>query len=727
MNFLADILATADAAELEDLNCRVQEFTEVISNLKTDVSNVIEGTYVTFRPVLIDHLDMGRKAETLNQDLTELLSRVEIQISRDPSNTTSDLSRLKQALDEQCVDLNFINSLLSFHTNLIEAKRNERNTLFLECSKKYRQLKQQILHEETLKSFSNYQRLCGELRRFYSRAALRTLQEWQPLISWSVIDLDLDKQKSEISLKINTITSKEQLINALYNFDLLSLEVEKFSKQLLNNTLLPIIDKLCKILVTSSGDTLMLSTCTKTKPVGKRKPCIDVLNELIVAFQFIYSHLDVEIGETGSQTTFITELGEEIGDDFCDHLIEHCLEEAVPKNVEDLEHFSKIIKKMTELDDLLHEKGFLSNDNNKLKHYKEDVKILMTDRISQCYLMKAKSMMKADLFDIMDAGVKDKANKKTFYDEIANVDQISESSFEFPHMKISKSADGILHLIEKMLKEATSNSSKMITRTLYLRARHIIKMYCDLSPFYHKHVLDTNPQYSAFFYNNCQYLAHRLTLLARKYKEPLSIILDDEIVVISDLIPVLTSTGAQALRNQLNAQKRKIIDTLGNSGLITLMDSKEIPSSIEESICQICRQFSFLQSLWENVLSNATYCKALGYLCNACVEDLTRTVCSYSSIDETSAKHLIHVFNIVEKKLTSIFEDPQDIVKNVKLWLKFKEIIKFLGADLNEVEARWENGKGPLAQEFTAQEVKKLIRAAFSGSIKRASILAAIQ
>lgn len=46
---------------------------------------------------------------------------------------------------------------------------------------------------------------------------------------------------------------------------------------------------------------------------------------------------------------------------------------------------------------------------------------------------------------------------------------------------------------------------------------------------------------------------------------------------------------------------------------------------------------------------------------------------------------------------------------------------------MKEIEIRWRNGKGPLAQEFTAQQVKQLIRALFQNTERRANLLAMIK
>ena len=68
-----------------------------------------------------------------------------------------------------------------------------------------------------------------------------------------------------------------------------------------------------------------------------------------------------------------------------------------------------------------------------------------------------------------------------------------------------------------------------------------------------------------------------------------------------------------------------------------------------------------------------------------------------------------------------------DVIRYVKRWNKFKELILILNASLREIEDRWSEGKGPLAIDFSVEEVKKLIRALFQNTDRRAATLSRIK
>ena len=50
-----------------------------------------------------------------------------------------------------------------------------------------------------------------------------------------------------------------------------------------------------------------------------------------------------------------------------------------------------------------------------------------------------------------------------------------------------------------------------------------------------------------------------------------------------------------------------------------------------------------------------------------------------------------------------------------------------LNASLREIEDRWADGKGPLAVEFSPDEVKRQIRGLFQNTDRRATLLAHIK
>ncbi len=58
---------------------------------------------------------------------------------------------------------------------------------------------------------------------------------------------------------------------------------------------------------------------------------------------------------------------------------------------------------------------------------------------------------------------------------------------------------------------------------------------------------------------------------------------------------------------------------------------------------------------------------------------------------------------------------------------RFNELCLVLNSSMQTIVDRWFNGQGPLASQFTAIEIKQLIRALFQTSERRTAALAKIQ
>lgn len=58
---------------------------------------------------------------------------------------------------------------------------------------------------------------------------------------------------------------------------------------------------------------------------------------------------------------------------------------------------------------------------------------------------------------------------------------------------------------------------------------------------------------------------------------------------------------------------------------------------------------------------------------------------------------------------------------------RFSELCIVLNSSLQNIVDRWFNGQGPLASQFTASEIKQLIRALFQTSDRRTAALSKIQ
>lgn len=153
---------------------------------------------------------------------------------------------------------------------------------------------------------------------------------------------------------------------------------------------------------------------------------------------------------------------------------------------------------------------------------------------------------------------------------------------------------------------------------------------------------------------------------------------------------------------------------------------------------QILHLLTNLGKVWKGILPINIYCQSLGALFDDVIQYIAWEVLQLEDISADEADHLPSLLSILVQRGSEIFQTtPEtdsssddnvwDICTVVPHWTRYKELIGILKASLQEIGDRWTDGKGPLAQEFTAQEVRGLIRAIFQNTDRRAAILAKIK
>ncbi|KAG8240692.1 Centromere/kinetochore protein zw10, partial [Homalodisca vitripennis] len=232
--------------------------------------------------------------------------------------------------------------------------------------------------------------------------------------------------------------------------------------------------------------------------------------------------------------------------------------------------------------------------------------------------------------------------------------EVSPHTFQFPSCQISKSTDELLDLVNEILREIPKNTDMCVVKLFYT-ARNVFIMYCDVVPEFHERLLNTIPQQSAILHNNAMYLAHHLMFLGPKYQPSFPPVLQSHTTTFVDLVETLRSLAVSVFSKQLLMQKKHIIDILRDSGLVTLSDSPKFPEDIEKAIRQCLRQLALLQTVWQHVLPDNNYCKALGLLCNAFVEEIVQKVLSAEDIPADTAAQLVEVFSLIQQKAPLVF------------------------------------------------------------------------
>lgn len=746
-SFLEAVLANAGQVEVTDLKERIEEVTQNVAQLKLRVSDYMKSKYVDFDPLLKKTKGFLDKAVRTSDEINALFNRIEFQTKHDLANSTGELRNLHASLKDSSIVLAVTLELLQMEGAMKDVEDAFRKEQFVEAAKalqSFRELSRSVSPESH--QLDIFRSIELEFVSLYSQFTRESTDKLYSFISWENTDAANNIVKSTIKIKSGCSSEMQEVAQGLHLLEELDPWINKIRNFFLRSILIPLINNDAIVQVEESETYSSVQVAVKT--TSRRPNYSATLDNLTKCFEFLHGELDMQF-ESGD--SFIGLLGSSISEEFTDHLIKDCLKKTVPSCTAELEKYSGIRERVAAFNSYMTGIEFISEENHSLLDYVENFNALCTDKACENYLKTARDIMKDDLQDMVEVGPQspgvslhttlDSTTKETLIDNsvmmqetFANISikpehELNQNLFQFPKCFVSKSTLKILDLVSTVLEEATSNSSENRLHQSYIfTAKSIFEMYMAVVPNVHEKLLNSIPQQVALFHNNCMYLAHRLVVLGFEVQASLQTITKEEFpITFVDMVQSLRHLGAVTFLKHMQHQRKQILDIVKESGLATLGENPELSPDTERTIRQCLRQLELLQTVWENVLPKDVYSKCVGVLANAFLEELVVRVSSVEDIPANTAVQLTSIFKMVQERIPKLFEDTNKVVLFVKRWLQFQELINILGASLRDIEESWAAGKGPLAHEFTADQVKQLIRALFQNTQRRADVLSKIK
>ncbi|XP_015183262.1 PREDICTED: centromere/kinetochore protein zw10 homolog [Polistes dominula] len=720
-SFLTDVLITAEQVEKLNLQDKIAQIQEEIVKLKYDVKDFMDVNYIEFSSKLTKNQRLVSKAELLTQEMNDLQKRIDDQIKIELSGSTKELQNLSLALKESNLCFLLSKQLLSLDEYIKSIKQYQEEQRYVDAAKSLCAMQVLLENpENNIQDLEIYNVIKEEYKNLHDSFLSHASLLWHERICWT--DVDDNKDEAIVTLHIkDKLENIEDLIRGLHYVNKLSDHLDKFLDSVMNHIIRAIINEECLVFVSKENVFTIKYIDRKKQPNYK-----SVLHNLKLLFRYLHEHFNIVIDNNES---LLMKMQPYILDKLAESLTTNCIARTIPTSTAELKNFEPVIEEINDFQSYLVEIGFIKETQLFLKEYTDNIDTIFIDKICQDLMVKAKTIIRKDLHDsikhISETPLKFPSN------ELENEDvpihrYLNESSFQLSTCQISKSAKEILDLARSILDEACDSLDASAVRLFYT-CRNIFEMYAGLVPEHHRKFLETIPQQVALFHNNCMYLAHHLLTLAHEYRDKLPGSLQQLNLTFADQTLILRNVGSECFLEHMRYQRNIIIDILKESGLAVLGQVSELPSSTERALRQCIRQLELLKTVWLDVLPINVYCTAVGCITNSMVEDLIIRVTSVEDIPADVASDLVIMFNMVATRAPMIFPESDEMSQYVRKWTKFVELIKVLGASLKEIEIRWANGKGPLAKEFTAIQVKQLIRALFQNTERRSVLLASIK
>lgn len=752
-SFLEAVLSNAGQVEMTDIKKRILDVTQNVSQLKLRVHDYMRSKYVDFDPLMKKQQSYLDKAEKTSDEINALFNRIEFQTKHDLANSTGELRSLHSSLKEASAVLSVTTELAQMEALLKGVEDARNNTEYVTAAKSIQSL-QKLLVESSKEAqqLDIYRGLQIEFQCLYGNFFREMSNILSSFISWESSDAANNVVKCTIKLKADNQKEMQEVMQALHSIEALDPWMNTLRKFFLRSVLIPLIDHEASVKVKDSetdnnvqitvNDTEKYNSIQVAVKTSSRKPhYLSTLDNLTKCFEFLHDELDIQF-ENGD--SFIGLLGQGISTDFTDTLIKKCLKEIVPSNHAEQVKLSSIQERVSLFNTYMVGIEFLSEENCSLKDYVQNIEELCAGKACQKFLETAREIMKKDLQDMVEVGPQTPAmplsatldSTETVTDtsilmqeSLSNIaikpeSELNPNLFQFPKCYVSKSTLEILDLVSSILTETIGDSKENgLAKCFINTAKSVFEIYVAVVPHFHDNLLKTIPQQAALFHNNCMLLAHRLTVLGLEIQSSFP----EVPVTFVEYTLRLRHLGSLTFLKQMQQQRKQILDLVKESGLATLGENSELSPDTERTLRQCLRQLELLQTVWQKVLPGDIYSKSIGVLANAFVEELTVRVVSVEDIPANTAVQLSTLFKMVLDRIPELFESGSKVELYVKHWLQFQELITILNASLRDIEERWGDGKGLLAHQFTAEQVKQLIRALFQNTSRRAEVLAKIK
>uniref|UniRef100_A0A8C6JEF3 Centromere/kinetochore protein zw10 homolog n=1 Tax=Melopsittacus undulatus TaxID=13146 RepID=A0A8C6JEF3_MELUD len=742
-SLVAAVLAPSGRLDKQDLGTRLGRLSRRVQELKGEVCAVINSKYSEFLPSVQAAEELRAQVQELCGSIDLLKAGIESEVQRDLNVAVAEFTELKQQLERDTLVLSILKKLQEF-----DIAMEKYNTAFLE--KKYVAAAQ---HLETARSSLRLleSRKGFELKILKALGTELTVQtqnmlyhlgeEWQKLAVWK---LPPSKEGSSLEsvvhseLHLHTVSSKEEEIagtsvaSVLQAFAVLGelhTKLKIFGQLLLKHILKPLILYPSLQPCTEEQSDVFILRFKSEEPSLDHSSPMKVFDKIKLIFEVLHKYL---LSRSVS-FTLAELLGDMIWEDLSDCLIQNCLVNSIPTNSSKLEQYIEVIKSTEEFEKALKNMQFLKEDTTDLLKYARNVNSHFANKKCQDVIVAARNLMTSEIHNTVKitpdscvalpklpnpgAGDHSKMPKASelLHNNMVNLEnktKLSQHTFSLPTCRISSSVEKLMELAYQTLLEATSSTDQWEN-------------------------LQKLPQLAAIHHNNCMYIAHHLLTLGHQFRYRLTNILCDGAATFVDMVPGFRRLGTECFLAQMRVQKGEILERLSSARNFSNMDDEENYRAANKAIRQVLHQLKRLGKVWQDVLPVNVYCKAMGTLLNTALTEIVTRITALEDISAEDANRLYSLCRIMVEEGPQVFTPLPEDDKNkkyqeevpvyVQKWMTFKELMIILQANLQEIVDQWADGKGPLAAEFSAAEVKSLIRALFQNTERRAAALAKIK
>lgn len=131
-----------------------------------------------------------------------------------------------------------------------------------------------------------------------------------------------------------------------------------------------------------------------------------------------------------------------------------------------------------------------------------------------------------------------------------------------------------------------------------------------------------------------------------------------------------------------------------------------------------------LKNVWQTILPSELYNTTVGGLLDVICSNVVKKVVTMEDISTILANGLVELIKTIDEKGQALFEADSSAMDWCQSWQKMLHLQFILDASLVDITYSWKADQ--ISQTFKAEEIKRMIRALFQNTDRRANALSSI-
>lgn len=622
MSFIRKVIDAVHETEIIDARKQITKLNNEIKTYQQKTRKCIENKYKNFLPEVVENEHYILQGEDLIRDVKLFLDHLSVDVKQNVDCCTDDVDGMRQLLEENALGLKTCLKLIKIDNLLNEIRKINKLNRFNDATNVLAELKKLIYDpDDTItRRLDCYETIKIHYIQESEQFMYNVHQRFESLVEFK--DKTFQNTKA-ISIRISK--DSEQLHETTLALVNTNYSPRTMCNFLLNNVFEPICTRTCTLNLEENEPTsVKLLLSYNVQESSDRPDYRIVFNNVKKVFKCL-GYMNVSIND---ESCVFSIFAENIKEKFLDFIISECISYAIPSTISEMND-STLIEDIKKLNDFLYDMLFLNKDKMedcRLLRYTEKIGILFGKRFASNVLNESITIMHKDLHDakVLDTTL-------TIDSPLVNC-QVSKSTFH------------LTQLLETVIRSSKEVPNQESAEQLLTAVVHVLERYGQEVCEYHDKLLENIPQQSAFFHNNCLYLAEWISTnpdlrSSRSFE---------------NVTQYLQHQGAEQFTSQVQSQLKTLRENLWSLELTELVS--ELGPEPTRIIRQCLRQLEVLKNVWQNILPVPVYNENMSKLLNEICGELIKKIGKMEDIPSTVCTELEDIIGLIEKKGPGLFD-----------------------------------------------------------------------